>query len=134
MRIDIPTNRIVKRLLEIVEAITKGDSGKSLLRECTMNIPPKIDHDADYILTEAATIINLIGFLEENTIDLRCIDEPCQDDFDISWIVVEHYMDKPQEREIARASTPIAALKDAKSYILSMRKKAADQKVVKETL
>jgi len=112
---DIPLKRIVKRIRDIVGAITKGDSGKSLLKECTMNVPPKIDYDADYILTEAATIINLLGFLEVNKIDLRVINEPCQDDCDINWIAVEHYMDS--SREIARASTPLAALKEARKRI-----------------
>ena len=45
-----------------------------------------------------------LDWLRENYCDLRCIDVPVSaDDSDVDWVVIEHYMDKPQERVIGHA-------------------------------
>lgn len=45
-----------------------------------------------------------LDWLRENSCDLRCIDVPTGGgDGDVHWVVVEHYMAKPHEREIGRA-------------------------------
>lgn len=51
---EVPTEVLCKRIDQIVDAIAAGDSGKSLLRECTMRIPAEVDRDADLILAEVA--------------------------------------------------------------------------------
>ena len=50
---EVPVEVLCKRIDQIVDAITAGDSGKSLLRECTMRIPAELDRDADLVLAEA---------------------------------------------------------------------------------
>lgn len=43
--------------------------------------------------------------------DLRCIDIPTGgDDSDIAWIVIEHHMAKPHERQIGHGRTPKEAI------------------------
>jgi hypothetical protein len=46
-----------------------------------------------------------LDWLQSHSYDLRCEDVPTAggDDADIDWIVVAHYQEKPQEREIGRA-------------------------------
>jgi len=50
----IPLEVITARLLELIEAITAGDYGKSVEREFTMRVPAELDRDADCILSEAS--------------------------------------------------------------------------------
>jgi hypothetical protein len=46
----------------------------------------------------------LLDWLREHSCDLRCIDAPTgAGDGDIHWVVIEHYMSAPHEREIGRA-------------------------------
>ena len=55
-----------------------------------------------------------LATLEHETCDLRCINVPTGgDDYDIEWVVIEHHMQGPREREIGRAATPLEALQDA---------------------
>jgi hypothetical protein len=55
---------------------------------------------------EALTDTERLNFLRDETLDLRCIDVPTGgDDADVRWIVIEHHMSKPHEREIARSFT-----------------------------
>ena len=52
--------------------------------------------------------------LEDGSCDLRCVDVPTgADDCEIEWVVIEHYMSEPTEREMGRGSTAMAALNDA---------------------
>jgi hypothetical protein len=51
---NVPTNVLCERIKDITNAITAGDGGKSLLRECTMRIPAEVDHDADLVLSEVS--------------------------------------------------------------------------------
>ncbi|MCK5014285.1 MAG: hypothetical protein KAS66_10735 [Candidatus Omnitrophica bacterium] len=55
---EVPTEALCKRIDQI---ITAGDSGKSLLRECTMRIPAELDKDADLVLAEAARRLRVLG-------------------------------------------------------------------------
>jgi hypothetical protein len=57
----------------------------------------------------------LFRAMEDECWDLRCVEEQIADtgDADIAWVVIGHYMAKPGEREIARASSPRAALRAA---------------------
>ncbi len=50
----VPVEILCDRVDEIVKAITSGNYGKELLRECTMRIPAEVDHDADLVLAEVA--------------------------------------------------------------------------------
>ena len=55
-----------------------------------------------------------VSVIENESWDIRCVDVPTGgDDFDIDWIVIEHYMEKPNDREIGRGKTPAEAVKDA---------------------
>lgn len=58
---DVPTEVLCKRIDQIITAITAGDSGKSLLRECTMRVPAEVDRDADLVLAEAARRLRGLG-------------------------------------------------------------------------
>lgn len=49
----VSNETIIKRLREIVEAITKGGRD-AVLRECIMHIPARPESDADLILSAAA--------------------------------------------------------------------------------
>ncbi len=51
--------------------------------------------------------------IEENDWDLRCVDVPTGEDYDIEWHVVEHYMAKPKERIIGYGKTPLEAIEQA---------------------
>lgn len=45
-----------------------------------------------------------LDWLRDNSCDLRCIDVPTGgDDSDVHWVVIEHHMAKPHEREIGRS-------------------------------
>jgi len=45
----------------------------------------------------------LLDWLKDEACDLRCVSVPTGgDDSDVDWIVVEHHMAEPREREIAR--------------------------------
>ncbi|MDR5765001.1 hypothetical protein [Caballeronia sp. LZ028] len=47
-----------------------------------------------------------LDWLREESCDLRCIDVPTGgDDSDVRWIVVQHHMSAPHERELARSTT-----------------------------
>lgn len=48
----------------------------------------------------------LLDWLREETCDLRCIDMPTgAGDGDVRWVVVQHHMAEPREREIGRSHT-----------------------------
>lgn len=52
--------------------------------------------------------------IEDKSWDLRCIDEPTGgDDYDIAWIVIEHFMAEPKERQIGYGKTPLEAIDQA---------------------
>jgi hypothetical protein len=58
------------------------------------------DHPTEQPREDAA----LLDWLREHSCDLRCIDAPTgAGDGDIHWVVIEHYMSAPHEREIGRA-------------------------------
>ena len=49
--------------------------------------------------------------LEYQSCDLRCLNVPTGgDDYDIEWVVIEHHMAEPKEREIGRGSSVMKAL------------------------
>ena len=59
----------------------------------------------------------LLAWIEEEACDLRCINVPTGgDDAEIEWIVIEHHMANPKEREIGRGRTPIVALREAMEF------------------
>jgi hypothetical protein len=60
--------------------------------------------------------VSLFDLMEENCWDLRCIAIPIADtgDADIDWVVIEHHMAKPHEREVGRGSTPVKALQSSR--------------------
>lgn len=49
----VPLDKIIARLKELAEAITKGRAYQE--REFTMRIPAECDRDADLVISEAAT-------------------------------------------------------------------------------
>ncbi len=52
--------------------------------------------------------------IEENTWDLRCIDEPTGgDDYNVAWIIIEHHIAEPQERQIGYGKTSLEAIAEA---------------------
>lgn len=55
---------------------------------------------------------SLLNELEKNTCDLRCVNVLTAggDDYEIEWIVVEHYMEEPKERVIGTGKTAIEAM------------------------
>ena len=54
---------------------------------------------------------SLLKELEEKTCDLRCVNEPTGgDDYDVKWVVIEHWMEEPKEREIGCGRDPIEAM------------------------
>lgn len=47
-----------------------------------------------------------LDWLRDETCDLRCIDVPTGGgDSDVRWVVLQHHMSKPHEREIGRSAT-----------------------------
>lgn len=46
---------------------------------------------------------HMLNWLRENTCDLRCIEIQGFDDSDVDWVVIEHHMAEPHEREIGRS-------------------------------
>ncbi|VWC53838.1 hypothetical protein BLA9940_02107 [Burkholderia aenigmatica] len=45
-----------------------------------------------------------LDWLRDETCDLRCVDVPTGGgDSDVRWVVVQHHMSKPHEREIGRS-------------------------------
>jgi hypothetical protein len=59
--------------------------------------------------------MELLGWLEHESYDLRCVDVPTGgDDYDIDWIVISHHMSVPHEREEGRGKTPQEAIENAK--------------------
>ncbi|UEC03930.1 hypothetical protein [Burkholderia vietnamiensis] len=47
-----------------------------------------------------------LNWLRDEACDLRCIDMPTgAGDSEVRWIVVQHHMSKPHEREIGRSTT-----------------------------
>ncbi|MBR8007174.1 hypothetical protein [Burkholderia vietnamiensis] len=47
-----------------------------------------------------------LDWLRDETCDLRCIDIPTgAGDSEVRWVVVQHHMSKPHEREIGRSTT-----------------------------
>lgn len=66
---------------------------------------------ANTLLREA---LELYKKLEENSWDLRCVDVSTGgDDYDILWVVIEHYQSKPHDRDIGSGKTPLEAIKEA---------------------
>ncbi len=60
------------------------------------------------------TVEQLLAHLQIEACDLRCINVPTGgDDFEIKWIVIEHYMSDPTERTIGQGSTALKALRSA---------------------
>ncbi len=59
------------------------------------------------------TKLQLLKRLEEDTCDLRVIDVPTGDDYDIAWVVIEHSMAEPKGRIIGRGTTVLEALREA---------------------
>lgn len=58
--------------------------------------------------------MSLLNSLESRCCDLRCVNVPTGGgDYDVEWVVVEHYMAEPKEREIGRGPTPFVALLSA---------------------
>ena len=62
---DVPTEILCNRIAEIVKAITAGDFGKSLLRECTMRVPAEPDRDADLVLSEASRRLRKLKYFHD---------------------------------------------------------------------
>jgi hypothetical protein len=71
---DVPTETLVARLNEIVDALTACDHGESMRREMTMRIPAEVDRDADLVLDEAAR--RLIELTAERDALLAEVEEP----------------------------------------------------------
>ena len=58
--------------------------------------------------------LEVFEHLERESWDLRCYNAPTGgDDWDVCWVVIEHHMDAPMEREIGNGSTPQEAIKQA---------------------
>lgn len=71
-------------------------------QDCFSNTPPASE-----------PIVDLIEVLEDECWTLRCVEVPGFDESDVAWQVVGYYMEKPQERLIASASNPRAAILEA---------------------
>ena len=67
--------------------------------------------------TAYVALVRALGLyrkIEENSWDLTCVNSPTGgDDYDILWIVAEHYMAKPKIRQIGYGDTPEGAIKAA---------------------
>lgn len=56
----------------------------------------------EWVLTRARAL----DWCERNCLDVRCMSEATGgDDYQEYWVIIEHYMDEPQEREIGRGGT-----------------------------
>lgn len=55
----------------------------------------------------------LLAMMEEECWTLRCITLPNAGDADVAWEVISYHMSAPQERTLAIASSPLAALQKA---------------------
>ena len=62
----------------------------------------------------AVVLEQLLDELEYQSCDLRCLNIPTgAGDYDIEWVVIEHHMAEPHEREIGRGRSVLKALKAA---------------------
>ncbi len=93
-----------------------GARGGGKMRQMMIEIG-KVNPDIIIIVESDAQIAQLKAELEtykaieENSWDLQCIDIPSGgDDFDIGWIVIEHYQAEPKERIVGRGQTPTEAI------------------------
>ena len=79
-----------------------------------------VEHAINTLKAENARLQKRVGelelylALERECWDLRCIDIPsfC-DDKEVGWIVIEHYMAEPKEREVGFGSSPVEAIRMA---------------------
>ena len=66
------------------------------------------------MVTKLRAKITKFESLEENSWDLRCEDEQtCGDDYDIRWIVIEHFQAEPKECIVGQGKTPHEAIEQA---------------------
>lgn len=57
---------------------------------------------------------NYLEFVEDNYVSIKCANIPiAADNFIVDWIAIEHYQEKPYEREIGRGKTPGEAIQSA---------------------
>lgn len=62
-------------------------------------------------MAESITDKYLLDFLEGECLDLRAITvQAGRDDADVAWVVIQHYMAAPKEREIGTGKTPRQAI------------------------
>ncbi len=79
--------------------------------------------DIDALLAEVERLegaAKWLDWLEYNSLDLRCLNVPTGgDDYDIEWIVIEHYMAAPHERVVSErgARTPLEAIESARAAL-----------------
>lgn len=76
-------------------------AGKCLNPAASVSAAPIGDVPAE-VLTDTERL----DWLRNETCDLRCISVPTGgDDSDVRWIIVQHHMSEPREREISRSRT-----------------------------
>lgn len=65
-------------------------------------------------LSAGAGPCDRLKFIEDECLDVRCINEPTGgDDYDVGWIVIEHYEAEPQERRVGYGRSPAEAIDEA---------------------
>lgn len=61
---EVPSEVLCERLMELSDAVTKGEKG--IKREFYMSIPAQVDHDADLVLAAAGKKIETLEKNQQN--------------------------------------------------------------------
>ena len=130
--LDLPQGRMFARAIERAHGIGAPAAPQAEPRHgALISRIANLEQDNEHLRLEVARLqraapaqepqqpngdTQLLDFLREESLDLRCIDVPTGgDDYDIRWLVVGHYQGKTRERLIGESFTdePRDAIKDA---------------------
>lgn len=102
------------KLLESITVFPENDKNGETCCGMTVSDYIKIDKALALLRDKLCEEEKLWKAIEDNTWDLRCIDEPTGgDDYNVAWIVIEHHMAEPKERQIGYGKTPLEAIAQA---------------------
>lgn len=85
----------------------------SALATITSEAEARISAEAERDAARAE--VELLNVIERECWDVRCVDEPTPggDDGDVGWVVIEHHMAAPNERQVGYGKTPQEAIRAA---------------------
>jgi protein-tyrosine-phosphatase len=105
-----PEPRASAGVIAAALAVIEADRAQTLTNEHVdaLDIAIKIQRGMFKLPEPRAEVTDTarLDWLRDETCDLRCIDIPTgAGDSEVRWVVVQHHMSKPNEREIGRSVT-----------------------------